>query len=110
VRVRHEAVGFDHVQRGQRGDAGQRIAAEGGTVVARLEHAGGAAGREAGADRHAGAEPLGQGHDVGKDTGMLVGKPYPGAADAALDLVDHEQPVLLVADLAQRRMKYCARD
>jgi hypothetical protein len=42
VGVRHQAVGFDHVERGQRGDAGQRIAAEGGTVVARLEHAGGA--------------------------------------------------------------------
>ena len=33
---------------------------------------------------------------------MLMGKPAPGAADAALHLVDHEQPVLPVANLPQR--------
>ncbi len=72
-------------------------------MVARLEHAGGTPCREAGADRHAGAQALGQGHDIGHDAGMLMGEPGAGAADAALHLVDHEQPVLLIADRAAAR-------
>ena len=56
--VGHQAILLDRVERRQRRRAGQRIAAEGRAVIARLEHAGRLAGRQAGADRHAGTEPL----------------------------------------------------
>ena len=50
-----------------------------------------------GADRHARAQALGQRHHVGLDAGPLVREPLAGAADAALHLVEHQQPVALVA-------------
>ena len=50
-----------------------------------------------GADRHARAQALGQRHHVGLDAGPLVREPLAGAADAALHLVEHQQPVVLVA-------------
>ena len=46
---------------------------------------------EAGADRQAAAEPLGQRQDVGLDARRLVGEPRAGAADAGLHLVEHQQ-------------------
>ena len=60
-----------------------------------------AAADDAGADRHARAEALGERHHVGLDAGVLVREPLAGAADAALHLVEHEQPAACVADLAQ---------
>ena len=45
--------------------------------------------------------PLASGITSGTDAGPLVGEPLAGAADAALHLVEHQQPVLLVAQLAQ---------
>ena len=41
--------------------------------------------------RQPAAEPLGQGDDVGLDALGLVGEPVPGAADAGLHLVEHQQ-------------------
>src|SRR5690606_5971267 len=61
---------------------------------------------QAGADGHARAQALGQGHDVRLDAGVLVGEPLAGAADATLHLVEHEQPVLLVAELAQALQEF----
>ena len=52
------------------------------------------------ADRHARAQALGQRHHVGLDAGPLVREPLAGAAHAALHLVDHQQPVALVAERA----------
>ena len=97
----HESIGLDDIQRSQRGDTGQRVAAKGRTVIAGLEHPGSASGRKAGADRHAGTKTFCQRHDIRQDAGMLMGEPGSGTAYAALYLVDHEQPVLAVADLPQ---------
>ena len=84
----HQAVLLHDVQRGQRRRAGQRIAAEGGAVVARARTVPAALPRgQAGADRHARAQALGQRHHVGLDAGLLVGEPFAGAADAALHFV-----------------------
>ena len=58
---------------------------------------------QAGADRHAGPETLGERHHVGADAGVLEDEPLAGAADAGLHLVEHEQPAVGVADLAQLR-------
>ena len=58
-------------------------------------------GREARADRHAVAESLGERHHVGHDARVLEREPLAGAAHAALHLVEHEQPAVRVADLAQ---------
>ena len=56
-------------------------------MVARLEQAGRLATGQAGADRHAGTEPLGQRHDIRLDAGVLVAEPLAGARHAALHLV-----------------------
>ena len=50
-------------------------------------------------DRHAVAECLGHGHDVGLHAGVLVAEPLSGAGQAGLDLVQHEQHAALVAHL-----------
>ena len=54
---------------------------------------------DAGADRQAAAEALGEREDVGEDALGLVGEPRAGAADAALDLVEHQQRARRVAGL-----------
>ena len=43
---------------------------------------------------------LGHRHDVGHDAGVLEAEPLAGAAEAGLDLVDHQQQAALVAQLA----------
>ncbi|EWS53574.1 hypothetical protein X551_03632 [Methylibium sp. T29] len=100
--VLEQAVLFHHGERLDTGAHRQRIAAEGGAVVARAEHAGRAWATHHCADRHARAQALGQRHHVGLDAGPLVGEPLAGAPDAALHLVEHQQPVMLVAQAAQR--------
>ena len=65
--VLEQAVGLDRVEHGERGGAGDRVAAEGGAVVAGLEQVAGVAEGDAGADRDAAAEALGDGDDVGHD-------------------------------------------
>ena len=100
-RVLHQPLVLDDGERGERGGAGKGIAAEGRAVVAGLEQLRGWAGREARPDRHAVGEPLGKRHDVRHHTGVLVREPFPGAAGAALHLVEHQQPAVRLADLAQ---------
>ena len=57
----------------------------------------------AGADGHPVAEGLGEGDDVGADArGVLEPEPAAGAAEAGLDLVEHEERFVLVAELADR--------
>ena len=54
-----------------------------------------------GADRHARAQALGGEQDVGLDALVLAGEHLPGPADAALDLVGHQQDPVPVAEGAQ---------
>ena len=65
-----QAVVLDRVEDGQGGGAGDRVATERGAVVAGLQQVAGPAEAEAGTDRDAAAEALGQGDDVGLDTGL----------------------------------------
>ena len=81
--------------RGDHRGHGERVAAEGRAVVAGLEHALRAAADDAGADRHARGEALGERHHVGLEAGVLVDEPLAGAAEAALHLVGDEQPAVL---------------
>ena len=89
------------LHRGERHGHGQRVAAVGRAV--RTDGHAGARRRagDAGADREAAAEGLGQGHDVR----LHAGRPFPGeqlagAAETALDLVEDQQRAGLVAELA----------
>ena len=102
-RVRRQLLGGHGVDAGERGGARDRVAAEGGAVVA------GAHRRHhllAGADRRQGeaaAESLGHRHDMG---GHAVGarrEPVSGAAEAGLDLVEDQQRPVGVGALAQAR-------
>ncbi|MNG02979.1 hypothetical protein D3C84_860350 [compost metagenome] len=54
------------------------------------EQVGGFAPGQAGADGDAIAEAFGQGHDVRDDAFVLECKPLASAADAGLDLVEHQ--------------------
>ena len=101
--VVEQPLGGDGVEHGEPGGAGERVAAEGRAVHARGEHrADLRAEGDEGADRHAAAEALGEGHRVGHDAGLLEGEPRAGAADAGLHLVEHEQRADLAGDLAGR--------
>ncbi len=93
-------LGLHHREHGPGGGGGQRLAAVGGGVVAGLEGGGHLGLGPAGADRHAVAERLGHRDDVGHDAEVLVREPRAGAAEAGLDLVDHEQDPALVAEPA----------
>ncbi len=80
----------------------QRSAAERRAMVSGPEDADRRTRRHARADRHARAEPFRQRHHIGLDARPLVRKPFAGASDAALHLVDHQQPAALVTQLPQR--------
>ncbi len=66
---------------------------------------GGFGGGQAGADRKAAAERLGERHDIRLDADTLIAEQRAGAAHAGLHLVEHEQQAVLVAELAQRPEK-----
>ncbi len=74
-----------------------RVAAKGRTVGSDHHPGRRFLAREAGAHREAAADPLGGGHDVGDDAVMLVGVELTGAGDAALNLVEHQHQIMLVA-------------
>src|SRR2546426_281286 len=81
------------VQRLQRADGrrgGERIAAEGAAVVAG-DQRGALRLREAGADGEPAGERLGGRDHVRLDAVMFVGPELARAAEAGLDLVDHEK-------------------
>ncbi|MBA7692725.1 hypothetical protein ES703_101292 [subsurface metagenome] len=50
-----------------------------------------------GPNGQAAGQSLGQGHDIGFNAVLLVGKECPGAAQASLDFVQNEQNTRLVA-------------
>ena len=58
---------------------------------------------DAGADRQAAAEALGHRHHVGRTPSSCQAHSVPGAAHAALDLVEDQQRAVLVAGLARGR-------
>ena len=100
-RIRQQALFFDDVQHRAADPAGQRIATESAAMAARGEQVGRAATGQAGADRHAIAQAFGKGHDIGHDAFVLKGEPLPGAADAGLDFIEHQQPRVAIAQVAQ---------
>ena len=61
-------------------------------------------------DRHAVAQRLGHRHHVGLEALGLEGEPVPGAAEAGLHLVEHEQRVALGAQRPHRAQVVRARD
>ena len=63
-------------------------------------------GGQAGAQREAAADALGDRHDVGRDAGPFMGEELAGAADAALHFVEHQQQAMLVAELAQGAQEF----
>ena len=94
-----QALLLDRVHHGQCGCARDRVAAEGGAVVARLQQGRRGTESDRRSDRDSPAEPLGQGDDVGDDAGLGVREPGAGAADAGLHLVDPEQRAVPGRDL-----------
>ena len=60
-----------------------------------------ARGRKARADRKPSAQALGQRHDVRRHPGPLVGEQPAGTPHPALHLVQDQQEIVLVAQLAQ---------
>src|SRR5207244_2183215 len=99
-RVLDQLVAQDRPNRGRAGRAGERIAAEGRAVVARLEHGDPILGH-AGPDRHAAAEPLGQREDVRLDAVVLVAHELAGPPDPGLNLVEDQQGAALVTEPAR---------
>src|SRR3954452_22402762 len=83
--------------------ARERVAAEGRSVVAGVEHLRRCARSKTSADRYAVAQPLGQCHDIGFDPEQLVREPFSGATAAALYFIEHEQPAMPIADSTQPR-------
>ena len=93
-----ELVALHHAQDCQRSRAGQRVAAEGGTVQPWSQ-----AGHSRAEQNRAHRQPTGDGfrqaQHIGGDTGMLDGKHLAGAAKTGLDFVDDQQSPLLRANL-----------
>ena len=90
---------LDHVDRGQRGRARHRIAAERAAEPADVHrvHDLGPAGHAR--DRHAAAESLRGRDEVGHDVLVLAREPRAGAAEAGLHLVGHEHDAVGLAPL-----------
>ena len=94
-------VVLDHeAHRAQRYGAGERVAAEGGAVVALGNLAGDLLAGQNRADREAAAEALGAGHDVGNHVVELIAVQRARAADAGLHLVEDQQNAVFVAQRA----------
>src|SRR5262249_34699809 len=85
---------------------GERIAPVSRAMYPDRERARYFGGRQHRADREAAAEPLGAGQDVGYDTLLHVGEQCSSAAHAALDLVEDEQSVVIVAQPARGREEF----
>src|SRR5437867_9412507 len=95
-----QQLALHDVQRGERRGAAHGVAAERAAVRARLPFHD-RLFRDDRADGHAAAEALRREQNVGLDALVLAGEHASGPADAALDLVAHEQDAVAVAQLAQ---------
>ena len=98
--VLEKALLEHHVQDAIGDGAGERIAAERRAVRAGRHAGGGARSRETRADRKPSTQALGQRHDVRRHPGPLVGEQPAGAPHPALHLVEDQQEIVLVAQLA----------
>src|SRR5277367_6731460 len=81
---------------GQRGGAGDRVAAKGGEVVSRLESCGNLGPGGEGAQWKTVGDAFGSDQNVRVDSVVLVGEHLAGAAEAGLDFVGNEQNAVLV--------------
>ena len=101
-RLAEQVVALDVLEHGDRGRAGDRVAAEGAAEAAGLGgiHDLGAAG-DAG-EREAAGDALGREHHVGDEPEVLAREVLAGAGHAALDLVGDEHDAVGRAPLLQR--------
>ena len=93
-----EVLLLDDVEHGQRGGAGQVVAAEGGAQLS--VHGGEHRADEHTAHGEAVTDALGHGDEVGADALVLVGEELAGTSVAALNLVEDEHRVVAGAGLA----------
>ena len=96
-----QAVRLDGLDGGQGGAAGERVAAERGRVRAGLSFSATSGLATRPPQRDAAGQRLGQRHDVRLHVPVLVGVPLAGAAHAGLHLVEDQQQLVLVGQLAQ---------
>ena len=101
----HQAVGLDRCDGGQRGGAGDRVAAVG---AAQARHVRGI--HDFGASGHCGqwqavGDALGGDDQVGLDALVLAGEHRAGAGEPGLHLVGDEHHVVLAAPVHQRRQE-----
>ena len=96
--VREQLV-VDRLDDRARGGADDRVAAEGGGVVAGLEPGRRVVGGEQRADRQAVGEPLRERDEVRPHAELLEREERPGAADAGLHLVEAEERAVLGGEL-----------
>ena len=89
-------------QRHPRDRGRQRIAAEGGAVRTELHDLGDLRASQHRADRHATTQRLGEGDDVRHHAVLPVREQRAAAAHPALDFVQHQQCIVLVAQRAHR--------
>ena len=94
-----QVFGFDGLDRGQGGSAGDRVAAECRGVHAGLENRGDLRTGHHHAHRRSRRPCLGTGQDVGNRVCVLIGEPATGAAHSGLDLVQNQEHSALVAQL-----------
>ncbi|CRE19531.1 Uncharacterised protein [Bordetella pertussis] len=101
ARIVDHAFVMQHPQRGARNRAGQRVAAEGAAVLARLENAQHRLVRQ---HRGHGIEAARQGladqRDIGLDAFVRLGQESAGAPQPGLDLVEDEHDIAFAAQLA----------
>ena len=95
-----DVVALDCVEDSDGSSTGEWIAAEGCPVHARVEGFRGLFGAEHCAHGNAAGDGLGEGGDIGKDAVVLVGEPFAGAANAALDFVGDQECAGYVAKFA----------
>ena len=94
-RVREQAITFDRVDHRERRGARDGPAAERGCVIAGGERD--VIARDAGADRQAAPERLGERRDVRNDAGRLDREPVAAATAPRLHLIGHKERVVVVA-------------
>ena len=96
-----QAVLLDRLDRGQGGAAGERVAAEGGRVRARLQLLGDLRPGDQAAAATPPASALASVTTSGCDVPVLIGEPVAGPAHAGLHFVEDQQQLVLVGQLAQ---------
>jgi hypothetical protein len=96
-----QALLLDHTQRFQADGGRKRIAPEGGSVAAGVEHVHQClVGEKSRYRQQSAAQSLAEDEAVGPDAFVLVGEHAPGAPEPRLDLVEDEQQPVPIAPLA----------